>query len=235
MGRVKSARMPSIVGLAAVLAVTGAGFDPVDSASATSAARQAAGTARSASSASAATGPATSAAKAQLTAAVSVNPVTGNQGFNVFVAGNATLNSTSIGGPVALGGNLTLGSGSFNVATQSAGTFTASGLTPGRPGSSSTAASTGPAAARTASVDVQNNGFVKVGDMTGSAVAQSRHRCHRCRPSGTGRALRRRESSRSQPPTASVNQSGWSGFSSAFRHVPARDPQSPTSPPAPAP
>ena len=35
-------------------------------------------------------------------AATSFNPVTGNQGFTVFVAGNATLNSTSVGGPVAL-------------------------------------------------------------------------------------------------------------------------------------
>ena len=63
----------------------------------------------------------------QAPAAPAANPIAGNQGFPVFVKGNATLNKTASGGPVALGGNLTVGSGSFNVASQTAGTFTASG------------------------------------------------------------------------------------------------------------
>jgi hypothetical protein len=36
--------------------------------------------------------------------------VTGNQGFPVFVHGNAALGATSTTGAVAMGGNLTVGS-----------------------------------------------------------------------------------------------------------------------------
>jgi len=48
-------------------------------------------------------------------AAASYNPVTGSQGFGVFVQGNAALGQTSTVGPVAMGGNLTVGS-NFTVA-----------------------------------------------------------------------------------------------------------------------
>ncbi len=172
--------------------------------------------ASSASSATAATRPATSAAKAQLAAAVSVNPVTGNQGFNVFVAGNATLNSTSVGGPVALGGNLTLGSGSFNVATQSARTIHGIGPTPGRPGCSSTADVNWAGSGANGTVNVQNNGFVKVGDMTGSAVAQSGTAATHVVRAGQGYSSLPQIAAGANQPTASVNQSGLVGFSSAF-------------------
>jgi hypothetical protein len=51
--------------------------------------------------------------------AAASNPVTGSQGFAVFVQGNATLGATSVTGPVAMGGNLTVGS-NFSVASQTA-------------------------------------------------------------------------------------------------------------------
>ena len=63
-------------------------------------------------------------------APVTDNPAIGNQGFTVLVKGNAALNATATGGPLALGGNLTFNQGSFsnfNLATQTAGTFTAPG------------------------------------------------------------------------------------------------------------
>src|ERR1700733_2733733 len=62
----------------------------------------------------------------RLFAPAAANPITGSQGFAVFVQGNATLGATSVTGPVAIGGNLTVGS-SFSVASQTAGAFTASG------------------------------------------------------------------------------------------------------------
>jgi hypothetical protein len=59
-------------------------------------------------------------------ATASYNPVTGSQGFAVFVQGNAALAATSAAGPVAMGGDLTVGS-NFTVASQTAGTYTAPG------------------------------------------------------------------------------------------------------------
>jgi hypothetical protein len=59
-------------------------------------------------------------------AVTTFNPATGSQGFGVFVQGNAALGATAANGPVAMGGNLAIGS-NFTVASQTAGTFTASG------------------------------------------------------------------------------------------------------------
>ena len=143
------------------------------------------------------------------------NPVAGNQGFNVFVAGNATLNSTSVGGPVALGGNLTLGSGSFNLASQTPGTFTAPG--DGRPtgllvnGNVNWAASDSDG-----TVNVLSSDYVKVGDMTGSAVTQSGSAPTRVARSGQGSSSLPQIADVATQPTASVNQSGLVRFASAF-------------------
>ena len=142
--------------------------------------------------------------------------MTGNLGFTVFVAGNGTLNSTAIGGPVALGGNLTIGTQGFNVATHTAGTFTAPGdahptglLVNGNvnwAGSGSNGA-----------VNVQLNDYVKVGDMTGSAVAQSGSGPTHVVRAGQGYNARSRQiADVINQPTASVNQPGLIGFSSAF-------------------
>jgi LruC domain-containing protein/choice-of-anchor A domain-containing protein len=83
-------------------------------------------------------------------------------GFNVFVKNSATLNTNETDGPVAMGGNL-LVKGNYVVAAQSAGTFkvgnTPIGLLIG------------------GKIDYQannrilvNNGYVKVGNATGSTV-----------------------------------------------------------------
>ena len=96
------------------------------------------------------------------------NPATGSQGYGVFVQGNATLGASSTNGPVAMGGNLTVGS-NFGVASQTAGTFTASGdahptgLLVG--GSVNWSASNSGGA-----VNVGSSGYVKVGNMTGSVI-----------------------------------------------------------------
>ncbi len=88
----------------------------------------------------------------------------------MFVGGNTTLNSTSIGGPLALGGNLTVGTSNFNVASQNGGTFTAAddahptGLLVGGKVNWASGGSN-------SAINVQSNDYVKIGNMTGSAVA----------------------------------------------------------------
>jgi len=143
------------------------------------------------------------------------NPVTGSQGFNVFVQGNATFNATAVQGPVALGGNLAFGSGTFGVATTTAGSFTASGdsrptglLVGGNVNWSGTSS--------TGTLSVQNNSYVKIGDMTGSAVAQSGSApTHIVRAGHSYSSLPQIAETVTQP-TVSVNQSGLINFSSAF-------------------
>ena len=141
--------------------------------------------------------------------------MTGNQGFTVFVAGNGTLNSTSIGGPVAIGGNLTIGTQGFNVATHTAGTFTAPG--DAQPtgllvnGSVNWAGS-----GSNGAVNVQLNDYAKVGNMTGSAVAQSGSAPTHVVRAGQGYNVQPFIADVINQPTASVNQSGLIGFSSAF-------------------
>ena len=143
------------------------------------------------------------------------NPLTGSQGFTVFVAGNGTLNSTSVGGPVALGGNLTIGTQGFNVATHTAGTFTAAGdahptglLVGGNVNWAGSGAN--------GAVNVQNNDYVKVGNMTGSAVAQSGTAPTHVVRAGQGYSSQPLIADTVNQPTASVSQSGLIGFSSAF-------------------
>ncbi|HUK72139.1 MAG TPA: collagen-binding domain-containing protein, partial [Streptosporangiaceae bacterium] len=139
--------------------------------------------------------------------------MTGSLGFNVFVGGNTTLNSTSIGGPVALGGNLTLGTSSFNVASQNGGTFTASGdahPTGLLVGGNVNWASGGSNSA----VNVQSNDYVKIGDMTGSAVLTNGNT--HVLPSGHSFDSHPQIAEVVNQPTTSVTQSGLIGFASAF-------------------
>ena len=152
--------------------------------------------------------------RARTTAATAVNPVTGSQGFGVFVAGNVALNATSSGGPVALGGNLSFGPSSFNVATQTQGSFTASGdskptgLLVGGSINWSGSSSSG-------SVNVQSS-YMKIGNMTGSAVAQSGTAATHVVPTGNSYSSLPQLASTLNQPTASVTQSGLINFTSAF-------------------
>jgi choice-of-anchor A domain-containing protein/uncharacterized repeat protein (TIGR01451 family) len=155
-----------------------------------------------------------SGSSARLSAVTGVNPVTGNQGFAVFVAGNLALNATASAGPVALGGNLSFGPASFNVATQTRGSFTASGdskptgLLVGGSVNWSGSSSTG-------SVNVQSS-YMKIGDMTGSAVAQSGSAATHVVPTGHSYSSPPQIASTLNQPTASVTQSGLINFTSAF-------------------
>ncbi|MFF8986286.1 collagen-binding domain-containing protein [Streptomyces globisporus] len=94
------------------------------------------------------------------------NPVEGNNGFGVVTESDATLGSTESEGPVAVGGDLTYGGG-YNVALNTAGTFTAPG------DASPTALLVGGAVDYAGSspsgvLRVEQGGYVKVGDATGS-------------------------------------------------------------------
>ncbi|MFJ4893817.1 collagen-binding domain-containing protein [Streptomyces sp. NPDC088788] len=96
------------------------------------------------------------------------NPVDGSNGFGVVTEGDATLGSTEAEGPVAVGGDLTFGQG-YNVALNTPGTFTAPGDT--RP----TALLVGgavnyPASSPSGVLKVLQDGYVKIGDMTGGDV-----------------------------------------------------------------
>jgi len=149
---------------------------------------------------------------------VSFNPVAGNQGFTVFVEGNATLSSSSAGGPVALGGNLTLGSNTFNVATQTAGTFTAAGdaepaglLINGTVNWAGSGNGNGNGA-----ISIGSSGYVKVGNLTGSTVAQSGTSATHVVPAGQGYSSQKQIADTVFQPTASVSQAGLIGFASAF-------------------
>jgi len=96
------------------------------------------------------------------------NPVDGNQGFAVMTEGNASLVQTESEGPIAVGGNLTIGGG-YNVAIHSAGSYTVgsdpepSALVIG--GSVDWAGS-----ASNGLIRVLSPGYVKIGNLSGSAV-----------------------------------------------------------------
>ncbi|MYW64867.1 choice-of-anchor A family protein [Streptomyces sp. SID8379] len=113
-----------------------------------------------------AAGPVSSAPAAALRDTVTVgNPVAGNNGFGVVTEEDAYLGSTESEGPVAVGGDLRFGAG-YNVSLNTAGSFTAPGDT--RPtallvGGRVRYDQSDPAGV----LKVLQNGYVKVGDMTG--------------------------------------------------------------------
>ncbi|MFE9043303.1 collagen-binding domain-containing protein [Streptomyces sp. NPDC007818] len=96
------------------------------------------------------------------------NPVSGNNGFGVVVETDALLGSTESEGPVAIGGDLSYGAG-YNVALHDPGTFSVGDdqeptalLVGGRidyEGSSPVGV-----------LKVLENGYLKIGDLTGSGV-----------------------------------------------------------------
>ncbi|MEU7611218.1 choice-of-anchor A family protein [Micromonospora sp. NPDC049204] len=96
-----------------------------------------------------------------------VDPVAGTQGFLVMTAGDARLLGAENEGTIAVGGNLSFGN--YQVAGQSAGTF----VVP--PDSNPTALVVGGRVDFAASVpgsrlQVLQNGYVKIGDLTGTFV-----------------------------------------------------------------
>ena len=147
-------------------------------------------------------------------AATTYNPSTGSQGFGVFVQGNAALGATSITGPVAMGGNLTVGN-NFTVASQTAGTFTASGdsqptgLLVG--GSINWSGSNSGGA-----VNVDSNAYVKVGNMTGSVIPNNGNNPTHIAPTGSNYGSKPQVALSVAQPSSSVNQSGLINFAGAF-------------------
>ncbi|MDT0268679.1 choice-of-anchor A family protein [Streptomyces sp. DSM 44915] len=96
------------------------------------------------------------------------NPLEGNEGFGVIVEEDAQLGSTESEGPVAVGGDLSFGAG-YNVALNTPGTFVAPGDT------NPTALLVGGQVDFAASdpngvLRVLNDGYVKIGDLTGADV-----------------------------------------------------------------
>jgi choice-of-anchor A domain-containing protein len=147
-------------------------------------------------------------------AAVTYNSGTGSQGFGVFVQGNATLGATSANRPIAMGGNLTAGS-NFTLASQTAGTFTASGdahptgLLVG--GSINWSGSNSGGA-----VNVGSSAYVKVGNMTGSVVPSNGNNPTHVVPSGGSYGSKPQVALSVAQPAASVSQSGPINFAGAF-------------------
>ena len=132
----------------------------------------------------------------------------------MFVQGNAALGATSTVGPVAMGGNLTVGS-NFTVASQTAGTYTASGDS--RPtgllvgGSINWAGSNSGGA-----VNVGSSAYVKVGNMTGSIIPNNGNNPTHIVPTGGNYGSKPQVALATVQPPASVNQSGLINFTSAF-------------------
>ncbi|MGW1180384.1 collagen-binding domain-containing protein [Streptomyces drozdowiczii] len=108
------------------------------------------------------------AAAVPATADYSGNPLTGDNGFGVLVQDDAVLGSTETEGSVAIGGNLTYGPG-YNVALHTPGTFTAPG--DDRPTALLVGGRIDHAASSPQGVlQVLSEGYVKVGDPTGSSI-----------------------------------------------------------------
>ena len=147
-------------------------------------------------------------------AAATYNPVTGNQGFPVFVQGNAALGATSTTGAVAMGGNLTVGS-NFTVASQTAGTFTASGDS--RPTGLLVGGSINWAGSNSGgTVSVRSSAYVKVGDMTGSIIPTNEDNPTHIVPTGGSYGSKPQVALSVVQPPSSVSQPGLINFASAF-------------------
>lgn len=84
-------------------------------------------------------------------------------GFNVFLEKNATFTNNETEGPVAMGGNLTIGA-SYQVSTNYTGTYTVNGVKVTLLVGGKVIYSGGN------SLQVNQNGYVKIGDSTGSYV-----------------------------------------------------------------
>lgn len=141
------------------------------------------------------------------------NPVTGNQGFTVFVHGNATVSSNENEGTMALGGNLTLGD-NYRVANHPpTHPFTAPG----------DAQPTGlliggginwVGSAATGQLQVLSSTYVKLGNAAGTDVVNNG--LTELVPTGAGSGSAKRVSLTTTQSTTSIEQSGLIDFDSAF-------------------
>lgn len=91
------------------------------------------------------------------------SPTSPAQNFNVFTSGNATLTTNESEGPVAIGGDLVI-AGNYQVALHSAGTFMVSNVKIGLLVNGKVNYQGGN------SLQVNSNGYVKIGNPTGSTV-----------------------------------------------------------------
>ena len=98
-----------------------------------------------------------------LSAFAQSNPTSSAQGFNMFLKNGATLQSSQLQGALAIGGDLTL-NGNYTVAASSAGTFKVGGVTVGLLVGGKVNYTSGN------SFNVNNNGYVIVGNSTGSVA-----------------------------------------------------------------
>ena len=94
-----------------------------------------------------------------------INPVQPALSFNQFIQNNATLVTNETEGPVAIGGDLTIG-GNYQVAIHSVGTFQVSGVSIGLLIGGKVNYSSGGGSI----LYVNNSGYVKIGDCTGSTI-----------------------------------------------------------------
>ena len=101
-----------------------------------------------------------------LSAFAQSNPTSSAQGFNMFLKNGATLQSSQLQGALAIGGDLTL-NGNYTVAASSAGTFKVGGVTVGLLVGGKVNYTSGN------SFNVNNNGYVIVGNSTGSVDRKS--------------------------------------------------------------
>jgi choice-of-anchor A domain-containing protein len=83
--------------------------------------------------------------------------------FNIFTLGNTTLKSNESEGPIAIGGDLTI-EGNYQVATNNAGTFEVNNAKIGLLVNGKVNYQSG------SSLQVNSNGYVKIGNTTGSTV-----------------------------------------------------------------
>ncbi|HUM47149.1 MAG TPA: choice-of-anchor A family protein, partial [Chitinophagales bacterium] len=93
----------------------------------------------------------------------SQSPTAPAQGFNVFLLGDATPINNETEGPVALGGNLVL-AGSYQVSTNHPGSYTVGGVTVTLLVGGKVIYQSGNG------ISVNQNGYVKIGDCTGSTI-----------------------------------------------------------------
>lgn len=147
------------------------------------------------------------------------NPVTGNDGFTVFVHGNATVSSNENEGTMALGGNLTLGD-NYRVANHppphpfvAPGDTQPTGLLIG--GRIDWAGS-----ADTGQLQVLSGAYVKLGDATGTDVLGTG--LTELVPTGAAAGSTKRLSLTTAQSAASIKQSGLIDFAAAFEAYDAR-------------
>lgn len=147
------------------------------------------------------------------------NPVAGNDGFTVFVHGNATVSSNENEGTMALGGNLTLGD-NYRVANHppthpfvAPGDTQPTGLLIG--GGIDWAGS-----AATGQLQVLSSAYVKLGDATGTDVLATAPT--KLVPTGAGASSGKALSLTTTQSATSIKQSGLIDFAAAFEAYDAR-------------